>query len=249
MAMIMQWTENLKVLRELNEELRKRSMVMTPYERQKVESQRNSLRKSCHLGIVSGASDYLTGKINAFKFERKLYEKARSKEINSWDSAILSSTYGIMSVLLNMSIVGTNPMIGDTKSNRIRKLYKEAVDSGDKYRLRAFNDLLPGITAKITNDLEESRKVNAVNLESQTLVDKLRETEEIKTARDKAQNAYEDFNKSLREVKNISVDIGDGEIDHPLATGQLADLYHRIQVYRDEQGEPVIELLEKDRRF
>jgi len=242
------WKEALGEIRTLDEEYKRVGMTWNNAGLDAYTKKRNSLRKEYKELILDGASQELIEKVETAQKARALFLEEKRKESESWNSEKLVSEYGITRVMLDMVTVGVDAMSGDLLSNRIDKLYKEVKDSQSKYKYRAIVDLLPALKAKLTDKRDESI-IAEIEDEAKETLSKMRETPEMTKTRDGLLKAFDEFSQGMREYKQVSADSGAGSPDNPFSGGVTGELYNRIKVSQDEDGLPVVELLEKDRRF
>lgn len=225
------WRKSLAEIKATDAEYNKYGKAMTPLELSKLTEKKQSLKESYRKYISDGVTQELNEKIEQIKRKRDALQVKKKAESNSWDSAKMSSEYGIMSVVLDMTLVAQNPALGDTVSKRVEKLWKEAQTSENKYKIRALSDLLDGVIVKA--EMEEARKVNLVKLEAQKLVSDMRETPEIIKAKDEVQKSFEDFSQTLREYRDAGRTLGEEtNFDWNI---------RNIRLVTDEDGLPAVE--------
>jgi hypothetical protein len=202
--------------------------------------------------IIDGAVNELLSKAEDVRLSRAIYDRYKRDEINSWDSAKLQSAYGVMRVLLEMSIAGAGSGAGgakgDTAKERIEKLFKEVKDSQDKYKLRSFTDLLDGVIVKV-REPDEARAINGLKFEADNMLNSLRETPDITKFRDGVLTSFEQFSQTLREFRQVSIESEQGDAQDVYSTGAFGDIFHRLDISKDEDGVPVVKVMDTDKRF
>jgi len=225
------WRKFLAEIKKTDEEYNKYGQAMTPLEVGKLTEKKQSLKQTYFSYISSEVKQELKDKIKQVQDKRDILQLRKKGESNSWDSAKLFAEYGVMSVILDMSLVAQSPALGDTVSARVKKLFEEAKTSENKYKLRALADLLDGVSVKA--EMEEARKVNSIKADAQKIVNNLRETPGIIEAKDAVRTAFEDFSQTLREYRDAGRTIGE-ETNFDWHIREL-------RLFTDEDGVPGVE--------
>jgi len=231
------WRQSLKELKEMNEEYSKYYPTYTEAEKMKYRKSFNSKRDFSRNAISDGITKELFDSIEKVNKQRELLALYKKSELKSWDSAKLQAEYGVTSVILDMATVGTNPMTGDITSARVEKLWKEARDSGDKYKIRALADLLNGVLVKV-EDEEERLRINGIKLEASETLKKIRETPDIERTKQEVKTSFDEFSLKLREYERI------GELID--MSGELEWRIRNMRFGEDEEHIPYIEMLENE---
>jgi len=243
-----EWKTKYQELLRVKDELIKYSMTMTPVEQAKLMEKKKLLLQANLRRIIDGSINELLSKAENVRLSRAIYERYKRDEINSWDSAKLQSAYGVMRVLLEMNLAGVGSVIGEKAQDRIKKLFKEVKDSQDKYKLRSFTDLLDGVITKV-GDIDEARAINLMKFEANNILNSLRETPDITKFRDGVFTSFEQFSQTLREFRQVSIETEEGDAQDIYSTGAFGDIFHRLDISKDEDGVPVVKVMDTDKRF
>ena len=230
------WRAKLAEIEAVNAEHSKYSQVLSPLDDAKLQEKKKSLQDAYGSYIIKDISSELQASIEKVELQRNKYQLAKKKEYNSWDSAKLSSEYGVTSTILDMSLVGQNVSKGDTAPKRIERLFNEAKTSGDKYKLRAYADLLEGVMTKMS--VEEATKINHCKTEADSLVKEMRETPEILKERDRVFEVFEGFAQALRDYREVGRTLGEStNMDYEI---------RELVVDRDDDGVPLVSMQDRN---
>ncbi|GEM_PF-3568513 len=216
-------------------ELSKYESIMTPYERQTISKSIQEQVERDYSMIYQGAKAYLFEKTAAYKRAVDGIELARRGEINSWDSGKLGTEMHTFQMRIDQEARINNEVAGLSRGPdfpaRVKKLYREAQDSGDRYKERAAAEVLRGI------NIDKMPKEKAVEIrmlirEAEADLDELRITPQM-------QNAVQEINKAAEELfkaRDIVVGTAEvmGEDPHNIfAVGELTKLTKTVQVDRN----------------
>ena len=229
------WRSLLKEITDIDEEYSKYSRAYTEVERLKLLEKRKKKVEFQFANISKGVTGELFESVEKLQSTRERLQLYKKSELKSWDSAKLQSEYGVMSVVLDMATVGTDNMTGDTTFARVKKLWKEASDSGDKYKIRALADLLDGIIVKAP-DRDEALQINGIKFEAQKTLQELRETPDIAKTKQEVQTAFDGFSSTLREYKRAGEAIN--------ASSGFDWNIRNLRIKEDEDRLPFIEIME-----
>jgi hypothetical protein len=226
------WRAKLAEIEAVNAEHAKYSQVLSPLDEAKLREKKKSLQDAYGSYIMTDISKELQESIKKVELQRNKYQLAKKREYNSWDSAKLSSQYGVTSVILDMLLVGV-PANSVTVPERVEKLFNEAKASEDKYSIRALADLLPGTMAKMKS--EDAVKINHIRDEADSIIKEMRETPEILKAKDEVFKVFEEFSQVLRDYKMVGRSLGE-------STNMDWNI-RELEVYRDDDGVPAVEMI------
>lgn len=241
-GVMMNWRESLKAIRALGAELNKFGLAMTQDEKKAKEDRKNKLLKDELNNIEVGAIAELYEKVHKVEGARDLLKTEKKNELNSWEASKLQAEMGVTSTLFMMVSKNKDPLSGDVSSSRMKRLWDEAKRSEDKYKIRAFVELLPGVIASI-DDRSETGKISDIRTEAESVLSELRETEGIKKAKDQVWEAYNEFASGLQEYRQISQDVGQRDPTGIFETSRFAKALNRLEIKQDEEGIPSVEYL------
>lgn len=238
----MNWRESLNTIRAIDKELKQFGLAMTLEEKKAKEDRKNKLLSEELNNIEVGAIAELYDKVHKVEKERDLLKEAKKAELNSWSPETLQAQMGVTSTLFMMVTKGTDVLKGDLASKRVMRLWDEAKRSEDKYKVRSFVELLPAVMASIP-DQKEVSEVGDIKREAEETLLNMRDTEEIKQARSKVWEAFNNFSSGLQEYKQVSQDVGQGDPMHPFSTSRFTKALNRLEIKQDEEGVPSVEYL------
>jgi hypothetical protein len=232
------YKDYLSKVEKINEDFKNYQMSMTPFEVQKFYQEKKDMVESYGLVIEKGILEEVYNAYENFNSEKARLEELKKRELNSWDADKLNANFGVTRVLFDMAVSSDNVASKDRTVDKLQRLMSEAIDSGDKYKLRAFNELLPGIQATMP-DRGEAMKVNSLMHESAKKLEEIRETPEIVAQYQKIREAYDNF---IHVELSAKVAVDTMGASQP---GQLKEMLRKVDKYMDN-GMPNVEIMQSE---
>jgi len=211
----------------------------TPAEQAKKSKELHDLRANNAQTVASRAVDNLIDKARDVEIEYKLLTAKRKAEAQSWDAAKLAPELGVASVLLDMSLKAADPV------KTVKNLWAEVKQTGDRYKIRALAEVLPGLVAK-TGNLDHQLAFNGVLTEARSKVVQIRNTPDIQKADQDTRAAFMNYQAAVREFRETAQLMDEADPVHPLAVGTYGMAFRRIRTFTDDHGTPTLRILEPD---
>lgn len=229
---------------DIESKIKKYGPAMTAVESAELVNRRAELRR-INVDVVAEKSiNRLFQSAENVARSRRTLECKRKAEINSWDSANLHAEMGVTSVLMDMFAVNVNPANGNSVYDRAKRFWGEVKSSENKYKVRAFHDLLDGLVAKTSNP-DDSRLVNSLKVEAASMLNSIR----FDSMADDEQNlrdTFDEFKIVFKDFRNMSLLFGENDPYHPLAHSTFSIALRRLQFGTADDGLPFVEVLDPD---
>jgi len=232
--------QKLEWLRKANKELQDYGPVMTAYERLTVGEEIKRKREEYYPSVTAWALNNHEQAIEQVKNGKRLIREAQAKEINRWDPAKMRENlqfYGEM--ITNLSNMPADPMRGFYPEDAIKQVFEEAQLSGDMFKQRAACEIIKSLP--LQGDQNSKAMMALLQGQARDTLQQLRETDEIKGARD----VYNESVRGLASVRDEVIEIGrlmGGDPTNVFASGPYAQAVRRVKF---NQGGDV-EILEPD---
>lgn len=207
--------------------------LMTPYERSYADRELKEVLDKYRPLIVDHLVQEHNAAINNVKAAQIGLEKYKSNEVARWEAGRLASEMQSAKLLLEVAEKapkGTDMFRGESKSRaeKITQLYNDAQRSNDMYKARAMGEILAGYVG--------DKELNSLAKQAERDLDKLHITQDIKTAEQIHETAWQTLSNKTKEVQDIA-----GEIRENLgmfATGKLSQQLKRVSFKEGKIYEP-----------
>lgn len=227
------WKDAVKEIQEAKKEIHRKEQIMTDYER---DLYGRTVKDKVHQKygmILKGVAEELENTISKYKTAKASTSTAIAKEINTWEAGKLQSElnlaqsrFGMITTGPSTNAFGGGPGIVDAA----RKIYQEAVASGDRYKIRAAAEALQG-SAAIHWKGKDAVGMQQLSQEAKENLDNLRFTDEIKAAGDRETAAAQELLNTCQTVWEVGALMGDVTTGAFLI-GNFVTLAKRVQVDR-----------------
>lgn len=236
------WKDRLTVIRKARAELRQYEAIMTPYEKQSISrSIQEQVQRDYHI-IFQGAADELNQHISSYQEAARKLERARAAEIASWDSSRLGTEMNTFQMLVDQ-VLGSGAKMpgfssGPDAAARLTKLYQEAKDSGDRYKLRAAAEVMQGIRGRVTKGtpIEQAAALGGLARQAESDIEDIRFPDSLLDALDEKQQAATALLQERDAIAEIAEVMGENPQVAFGNSGDLVKLIRRVQQDR-QSGE------------
>lgn len=230
------WMDALEEIKDLREEYQRNAQIMTPYERQAVESYIGQRRRANRDQIARGMVQAFNVQVATYEAAKKRIEDERRKEINRWDPGRLTAEMQLAEMRVK-AIMARNSRPGDDPTGELAAVFAEARESGDQHKQRAAAEVMAGaLGAARTDDPTARMRLNRIAQQAHQALQEIRITPgmlEAEQVRETAEGQLLDLHRGLDRTAQI---LGYG--DAMRAHGPLSSAYERLN--RDENGALVI---------
>lgn len=241
------WLDALEEIKGLRAEYREHINIMTPYERQVIQGEITKQVERDYGMIAQGVRNELEKAKSKYLAADKAYKEGRKKEINSWNVEKLSAERRSFQAQVDSALDADGPGFlghgGADASKIIKQLYQEAVDSGDKYKIRAAGEVLASIGNRVDRLIDpEGTHTRAGDLRSLSKkaakdIEELR-TAELKPLLDAKVEAVHKVGESLQIIEKTAEFLGE-PIDHVFTGVGTFDKLRRSVGVDTTTGEPI----------
>jgi hypothetical protein len=213
------------------EELRLHGHEMSPYEHNLIS--REIKRRQDELIPIVGAKviGEFKAAIKAYQDAEAGVDKARTAEINRFDSAKLNTELQLLQARVDLAYQkDVNPHRGaDTPaSKRLAEIFAEAVHSDDLHKQRAAVEVFKAIRLP-AGPQEERILVNQLAKDAEAAEPGLRDTAELHQARQNRTEALDKLGAKREHLDKVSRLLGMGGIDDALSPGPFAKAARMVQ--------------------
>lgn len=241
------WRQQVADIKAAKAEFNQYQSIMTPFERKTIGDSINALVTSAYPIVLKGATEHLNQAISTYQAAAANYDRARSKEAASWDSARLGAEINTFQMLLDRALKRDNYPGLDTGPDvisEVRRLYDEAQISGDRYKQRAAAEVVRGLRSRVDKNMSPSDAAALGVMARQAEKDLLwvRATEEFLDALDAKQQAVKALIQERDSIVEIAEVMGE-KVDYIFPGGAFSKLVKTIQEDR-QTGE--IQILAAD---
>lgn len=203
----MNWRNSFEEVKKVNTELRDYGQSMTPYEFHVMSQERINKINGNRAVIEQGIRSEVQKAIGDHQDARRWLKMSEQTEINSWDLGKLNTAHAVNKVLLDFAVNNnTSVMVGT--SDRVGSIWREVEASGDKYRIRAFSELVGSVQNKIS-DRDEARRINQYVMESNKALESIRITPQMTKFAQQVQDTYDLAAQRLCELREVNAALGD----------------------------------------
>ena len=241
------WMSKLTQIKEARAKFDKGQGMMSDWERQTLsESIKNDASRN-YSRIFSGVKQRLDDAKNAYKAAAAKRASAIAKEINSWDPAKLNAELQAFSTRVNMELSKKDAQgifSGQPTARRIERLYREALASGDKYKIRAAAEALQAADVdKLPSD--QQMQVQTLTHAANENLDNLRNTDDIKNAMDLENAAIKAMQEEIQFVQDAGEVMRGNQTMFGSPLGGFAKLARTVK-FEQAGGHVNIKILELD---
>ena len=183
------WRDQLKAIKIAREEYAKAiSYSDTP--RYIADSLRNEIEdkiQAVRPTIIQASIAEHVEKIDGFKKARSKVQEAVANEIRRWDARQLIDQMELTRARVQAVLdIGLDPLTKRSPGPDLQAIYQEAKESGDPVRLRATAEVFRSVIFNMPMNNDQASRFVANHLQNQAEDDlrQLKETDELKTARE-----------------------------------------------------------------
>ena len=205
------WMSKLNQIKAAQEKYAKDQSIMSTYERQTTWGDIEAKISQNYSSVFNGVKNRFDAAVGSYKAAAAKRAAAIAREINSWDAAKLNAEMQAFQMRVSMELNKRDTQgifSGAPVSKRIEDLYREALASGDRYKMRAAAEVLRGTdTEKLPS--EQRTAVMMIARNASDKLDDLRNTDEIKAAiseESAAVKAMQDEQQFVREAGAVMRD-------------------------------------------
>ena len=197
------WLGKLNQIKAARKEYEKLFNLMSPYERQTIFGNIKADAEANYSRVYNGVKARLDAAVGNYKNAAAKRAAAIAHEINSWDAGKLNNELQAFSTRVNMELSKKDAQgifSGQPTARRIEQLYREALASGDRYKMRAAAEVLRAADVdKLPSD--QQMQVQLLARAASDNLESLRNTDEIKTAIDQENAAVKAMQDEILFVK------------------------------------------------
>jgi hypothetical protein len=231
------WRDRIREIKSAYDELRENSSIMNEYQRTIIERRIKDMKTAYYPVIVSGLLAENRDAVQTLKNAKHRTISEKQKEINSWDAQKLTTEMQLQQMLVDQSFSEGNHNIfnSDGTVGNLEKIFNDAQQSGDKYKMRAVAEVMKSLPNK-TNSMEDEIKFAGNHLanESKKLLQSIRITPEMVKANEGYQQAYDEYRTVRQEIIKTSYDIGEGDPLGFFKDNELTRAIKQVQIVDDE---------------
>ncbi len=228
------WREAVEKIRELHKEYSRNFPIMTQYERTMGEEALSRATTFYRSLIEDGVVGEFSAAVRQYQASQARIERARAEEIRSWDPARLAAELQVTEARVSQSLTRPDPV------GELHALETEAHASGDRYKLRAFCEVVRGSLAKLhSNDPDVGRLVNRLGQNADRELSALRESDALRGAISDGETAFHALIARHRELDSTARTLGDLVGGGGPYKGPVGKAWQRI--HPGENGEMVID--------
>jgi len=222
------WRGVVENIRENDKEWERVWSIASPLERQQAKEKRASQVSRYVDNITKGILEAHASLADDVIRAEGLMKRAKTAEINSWEADRLNSEITLAQTRLDKLISSTDRRIN--KGEQVKAFISEADQSGDRYKIRAWGEVLvSAYNNKGLSGLQERTDINRLGLEQQENMIALRTSPEMTRAKETADLAYDQYENETKELGRISELIDEGDPFHALATNPLSDAFKEFK--------------------
>lgn len=204
----MDWTNRLQEIQRVNNDLQNFASGMTNYEFHVVSQDRLNKINANRTVIENGIKSEVLKAVQDHADARRWLKSSEQTEVNSWDLEKLNAAYAVTKVMFDFAVNSDNPASKVRTLDKIGNLWDEVKLSNDKYKIRAFNDLITGTQAKMT-DRDEARKMNKYIVESNNAIESIRITPQMERFAQDVQDTYNLASQKIGSLREVIQALGD----------------------------------------
>lgn len=236
------WMSKVNQIKEARKVLSQNAGLMSAWERQTISEDINDNVSRNYSRIYGGAKERLDNAKNTYKSATAKRQAAEAREINSWDTGKLNAEMQAYQTRVNIELAKQGAGIfgnGPTISKRIEALYREAVASGDKHKIRAAAE---AVQAANTDKLpiDQRVEVQSIRREANDKLNELRFTDDIATALNEENAAILQLQNEQKFVREVGAVLNDDQEFLGMPVGSFAKLASTVRFVED--GVKLLEL-------
>lgn len=224
------WRDRLKNLKAVAEHVREYSQNvpgLAPVLKREYEQEKERSIGAIQNGILGEYQAAMKKYMDSAQWR----DTQKTREIKQWDPGKLASERQYIRMQIQ-DILNHDPNLSaGEKSNegRLRALWDECLNTGDKHKTRAALEEFQGIP---TGDPSGRDKfiINRLSKEAEKELAVLRVTPEIKAAEAEMSQALTDLLARNQELNQVSMDLGEGDLNGGFASGPMARAYKQVRV-------------------
>ncbi len=237
-----EWRDQLKAIKIARDEYAKAvSYPDTPRYiadglRNEIEDQIAAARPK----IIQASIAEHTGRIEGFKNAQAKVQQAIANEIRRWDPRQLLDQMEFTRARVQAVLdAGVDAFANRSPGPGLQAIYQEAKESGDSVRMRAAAEVFKSVLYSIPMGYDQETRQTANHLQFRAEEDlrQLKETDELKAAREAEQQAWNDLAVIQDELVETSKVLEGDDPTSPFAYNAFARAVRRVRVI---DGEPVI---------
>lgn len=228
------WREAVEKIRELYEEYSRNYSIMTQYERTMANEAIGRAIQFYRPMVEAGAVGEFSAAARQFQAAQARIERERAKEIQSWEAARLADEMKVSEMRVSQALTRSDPV------SELQALKKEAQASGDRYKMRATNEIIRGALGKLHTDNFDTRMlVNRLAQESERELSAMRESDAIKSAIDDGEGAFNALMACHRQLDSTARVLGDLQGNAGPYRGPIGKAWQRI--HTGDNGEMIVD--------
>jgi len=222
------WVEELaeigEALREYNDHL----TMMTPYEQRAIGLSVYRRRDEIAPRIRQCAIAEWDQAIQNVRAAHQRVNAEKTKEAARWDSSRLHSEMELARsrVVNAIGAESSNGRIAQESWDMLDRIYQDAQQSGDIYKIRATDEVYLGLLSHVkSNDMDERMKAHGYGVRARQDLAKVRTTPELEAAHKAAAETYDGLTEARKMLGVVAENLGftapngmieDSEIDKAL---------------------------------
>lgn len=234
------WRDNLAEIQAYKQELATYGGQMSQYERGAAEREIKRMVDLHYGSIVQGLISEHQGSIAIYQDALKGVDKARAKEIMSWDAATLKAELDLVRMRMDQVLSEPDNAFdkGAGRAAAVRAIYEESIASGDRHKVRAAAEIVRGVASKGAGVDQDGRFVlTSLASDAKQRLAELRTSPEFDQAQEGVQVAWLALQAKGNEVAGLARVVGSDD-GGAFAGGPLTRSLNRVTI--NQHGQPVI---------
>lgn len=221
------WRAGLEQLEKARAELRDYGHMMSDYERLTAQRAVDELKERVTPSAQRGMLNEYYGALETWQAAGRELDRHTAREIASWEPAKLRDELQLTRMFVDQAL-----RAGREAPAELARIYREAKQSGDRYKIRAAAEIVRGAFANFDGSAAElNERVSVKRLTDQAEHDlaELRTTDAMRSGAELRSQAWEQFLTRRAELQSTGLALDGVDPSDVFATGALATAMKRVQ--------------------